>query len=208
MKRFLKPCLLVLLLTTICGLTLSATRQPTHHPQQKSSSEKPNPKHDEQQRSKTIWQRTADDPIALYTAMLVGLTGVLALVSIVQIAFLTRADQTTRVVADAARKQAEVAEKTLTLSQRPWLSVEIESVVSMKIFQQGRFELNIKVRTSNVGNTPAIGIILKMEFTRDIDKIEEINQMLGDEIMRMDIAKRRRGISIMAPAVGSGDHHP
>jgi hypothetical protein len=57
----------------------------------------------------TIWEKTRSDPVALYTFWLAVLTAFLVAVSIVQIRFLTRADTTARVAADAAKKSADAA---------------------------------------------------------------------------------------------------
>jgi hypothetical protein len=50
-------------------------------------------------------------------------TGLLALVSATQIAFLIKADKTARTAAEAAKKSAGVAERALIAGQRPFVSV-------------------------------------------------------------------------------------
>ncbi len=58
---------------------------------------------------KSIWERTTDDPVALFTFWLVIFTGALSAVSMVQISFLNRSDKTARIAADAASKSANAA---------------------------------------------------------------------------------------------------
>ncbi len=56
-----------------------------------------------------IWARTWDDPVAFYTFVLSIFTGLLAVVSAVQIGFLIRSDGTARRSADAATLSAKAA---------------------------------------------------------------------------------------------------
>jgi hypothetical protein len=61
----------------------------------------------ESQPAKTLWDRTTDEPIALYTLFLAIFTFVLAFISSIQIYFLIRADRTARISADAATTQSK-----------------------------------------------------------------------------------------------------
>jgi hypothetical protein len=86
---------------------------------------------DKQQPTKTIWQRlfiiwdrTWDDPVAFYTFVLGIFTALLAIVSGTQIYFLTRADKTARITAEAAKKSAEIAEKSLLAANRPVIAID------------------------------------------------------------------------------------
>jgi hypothetical protein len=56
-----------------------------------------------------IWNRTWDDPVAFYTFVLSIFTGLLAVVSAIQIGFLIRSDQTARIAAEAASLNARAA---------------------------------------------------------------------------------------------------
>jgi hypothetical protein len=56
-----------------------------------------------------IWNRTWDDPVAFYTFVLSIFTGLLAIVSAIQIGFLIRSDKTARIAAEAASLNAKAA---------------------------------------------------------------------------------------------------
>ena len=57
----------------------------------------------------SLWIKTEKDPLAVYTLLLVIFTAVLAGVSGFQIYFLSRADKTARISADAAKTSADAA---------------------------------------------------------------------------------------------------
>jgi hypothetical protein len=65
---------------------------------------------------------SAEDRIAEYTLGLTIFTAVLAIVSCVQIWFLIRSDKTARVVAEAAKKSAEMAEASVVAGSRAVVS--------------------------------------------------------------------------------------
>jgi hypothetical protein len=56
-----------------------------------------------------FWEWAAKDAITVYTFLLAIFTGALARISIVQIHYLRRADQTAQTAANAARSSAETA---------------------------------------------------------------------------------------------------
>jgi hypothetical protein len=92
---------------------------------------KPNAGTDKQQPTKTIcqslsiiWDRTLEDPVAFYTFVLSIFTALLAIVSATQIYFLTRADKTARITAEAAKKSAGIAEKSLLAANRPLITID------------------------------------------------------------------------------------
>jgi hypothetical protein len=58
---------------------------------------------------KTFWEKTTNDPVATFTAVLALFTVVLAVVSIVQIYFLTRADLNARISAKASLRATKIA---------------------------------------------------------------------------------------------------
>jgi hypothetical protein len=71
---------------------------------------------------------TPEERIAYWTIWLASFTGLLAFISMIQIWFLTRADKTARITADAAYKSAVTAESALEQTSAPYLDV----VVSLK----------------------------------------------------------------------------
>lgn len=68
-------------------------------------------------------KRTAEERIADYTWWLAVLTAGLVGVSFIQFHFLSRADKTARISADAAAKSAKVAENALFVGERPYIFV-------------------------------------------------------------------------------------
>lgn len=64
------------------------------------------------------------------------------------------------IATDAAKKSADVAEKTLITTQRPWLSVQMQIVSNFRISKVANQQDTITIRfiVKNVGNSPALGI--------------------------------------------------
>ena len=83
------------------------------------------PRHSRDNAQTDIDPRTSEERIADYTLWLERFTGLLVIVSAVQIAFLISADKTARTAADAAKTAADAA---LAALDRPWLYLEIPRV--------------------------------------------------------------------------------
>lgn len=73
---------------------------------------------------KSFWEKTVDDPVATFTAMLTVFTAVLAVVAIVQIYFLTKADNIARIAAEAAKASAIAATDQVSLSKEALITTE------------------------------------------------------------------------------------
>jgi hypothetical protein len=71
----------------------------------------------------------AEEAIAYYTLWLAIFTGALVIVSFAQIRYLIRADNNTRVAAEAAKKSADVAENSLKLANRPLIVISPLSLI-------------------------------------------------------------------------------
>ncbi len=95
-----------------------AVRQPAEQPQQSQRAETAKSSQPEKEVAKSFWIKTIEDPVSSFTAALVAMTTVLAVVSVVQIRFLTRADETARIAADASRKQAATGAEQFELSRQ------------------------------------------------------------------------------------------
>ncbi len=67
-----------------------------------------------------------------------------------------------RIATEAATKSADVAQKTLVATQRPWVSVRLSLGGEVKFDQRG-VSTPIVLRMKNVGNSPAIGIWIDAE---------------------------------------------
>jgi hypothetical protein len=115
----------------------------------------------------TLWQRTFEDPVAFYTLVLSIFTAVLAVVAIVQIRFLARADETAGISAEAARKSADVAEKILVDAERPYIFVFGVSYFKAVREQDGRLIPSIEYSVANYGKMPAIVDYVTVDFFFD-----------------------------------------
>jgi hypothetical protein len=92
--------------------------------------------------------RKPDERIADYTLWLERFTGLLALITTVQIGFLIRADRTARTSADAAKLAAEVIPKI----ERAYIFVKVQLRDAPSPFP----EITIDVGFYNHGKTPAL----------------------------------------------------
>ena len=122
MRRFQRP-LLVLLLAVIFGLASFAVRQPAQGPQQDERGASTHQEYPAQEGKESLWHPSTWEPITALTVALVTFTAVLAIVSVTQINFLIRADNTARIVADASSKQANISRLTLERTIRPVVEV-------------------------------------------------------------------------------------
>jgi hypothetical protein len=173
MRPVVLLCAVAILLSCVLLSCVSLSSEPlpeTKHDETSNASTADNPGQNKNPKSRweRIWERTWDDPIAFYTFMLAVFTGVLGTVSIVQIAFLIRADKTSRIAANAARESAEITKQTLVATQRPWIQVKLTAAGPL-VFgaapedQEARIELAFLAR--NVGNSPAIRVSLDVKLT-------------------------------------------
>jgi hypothetical protein len=103
----------------VVGAVFSWSMKPAQqdqHYQQNETTAKPDQKGDQQHQAKSLWERTWDDAVALYTAVLTVFTGLLAVISGVQIGFLIQADKTARKSAIAATRAAIASTKQTKLA--------------------------------------------------------------------------------------------
>jgi len=104
---------------------------------------------------KSFAAKTLEDPTAFFTATLAFLTFSLACVGVAQVYYLNRSDQTARISADAARKAAEVAERTLIASNRAWIKLtDIQISTDLVITDKG-IDTLVSFKFTNTGNAPA-----------------------------------------------------
>ncbi len=111
----------------------------------------------DQNTSQRITPESADEKIAFYTEVLAVFTGILALVSTVQIAFLIKADETAKVTAQAAKDAADIARNTLIASQRAWVKVKVTPAAPL-VFDHAGACVSISFEITNIGNSPATNI--------------------------------------------------
>ena len=104
----------------------------------------PQSKYERDNLVETLWQRTFDDPVAFYTFVLSVFTGLLAIVSSIQIRYLIKADRN-------AAESAKIAKLSLEYSQRAYLRVETRTL--RKLLIGGNIQIE-NVMT-NAGASPA-----------------------------------------------------
>lgn len=96
--------------------------------------------------------------------LLAVFTFLLFLAGVGQGVFLYRADQATHIAADAAKQSADVAEKTLVATNRPWISVGISIGSDLTYDTQGDARVVINFVLKNVGNSPAANVQILSEI--------------------------------------------
>ncbi len=94
-----------------------------------------------------------DEKLATYTMWLAIFTALLVLVAIFQIGFLVRTDKTSTAAANAAKQSADVAERTFTELERPYIFVDIPKFIPSPIKDRPS---NVQYVLKNYGRTPAI----------------------------------------------------
>jgi len=95
---------------------------------------------------------------AIFTGVLTLFTGVLAVTAFVQIRYLIRADETARINADAARRAAEVAERTLVASSRAWIKVGTPTTEDNLAVNENGILSVFHIPMENIGKEPALSI--------------------------------------------------
>ena len=147
--------LVVLFLGFLLVRTLFPPLQPvqqekTEQPQQYNAEENENRKFAE-----SFWQRPTNDPVAFFTLWIAAFTALLVLVSAFQIGFLISANDTATEAANAAKISADVAKRTLTGLERPYIFLDAPKIMSPPT-QLPVIIPQIEYTFRNYGRTPAI----------------------------------------------------
>lgn len=108
-----------------------------------------------------FWEKTRCDPVAYFTAWLVGFTGVLA-VSTIGLWIVTwrsgvRQSRDMENAIAAAQASNEISHKTMVADQRAWLIVRL-SVTSDFVVGRGTCDVRVSARIANIGKTPAFNV--------------------------------------------------
>jgi hypothetical protein len=116
--------------------------------------------------AKSVAPEPTDEKIAIYTEVLAWFTGVLALISLVQIAFLFRADNTARIAANAARATVNSMDDTAQKQLRAYVGI-FDILLECKNLTVAKYEPKteiiagtvhddfIVITMKNFGSTPA-----------------------------------------------------
>jgi hypothetical protein len=160
----------IVVVITLIAMKLSA---PPNKPQHTENSSTPNQSHKESKNDdiyKTLWQRTMQDPIAIFTFVLACFTGLLVIVSAIQIVFLIKANHTTEESATAATDAVNVAKDTFNFQKKSVEETLLEMKAQSKAMQLATktaqdtaniAEKNLQVArdTFNAANRPYVGVI-------------------------------------------------
>ncbi len=122
-----------------------------------------------EQRQKNVfgafWRWTTSDAVSFYTAILSIFSGILVVVSFIQIRYLILSDKTARIAAEAAEKAAnsaiasnELSNKQFIADNRPWLSVKVKPASDFIFNASGTASIDIKYTICNVGKSPALRV--------------------------------------------------
>ena len=145
-------------------------------------------------RNKTIWEQTAEDPIALYTLWLALFTLVLAVSTIGLWITTFFAGKDTRKAANAAQKSAEA----LTTVERAYVFAKVEDIKIEPIDNTDFQTMTTSIFLQNHGKTPAIINNIRAVLTLEKPEIPIIEEttfpaglILGsDKWHRINIDKR------------------
>jgi hypothetical protein len=92
--------------------------------------------------------------ILIYSVQAYFMWGQLSVMS-AQLAEMRTSSTDTKVVAEAAKQSAQVAERTLVLSQRPWVSVGL-SIAEPLVFDSNGARTLLRFTMKNLGHSPAV----------------------------------------------------
>lgn len=94
---------------------------------------------------------------------MVGITGAATVAAIISLAFLKETLEANKISADAARKSVELADRSLSAVDRPWLSVRFEIGSDLKFSSEGG-RITIVFAVKNIGKSPALHADVYAEF--------------------------------------------
>jgi len=125
--------------------------------QQSSAGQKPSEEKQKEAPREGIIRFLFPDSISVFTFWLALCTILLAIVAVVQLGYIGRAETISEKSANAAKKAADIARDTLIASQRSWVSVKA-SISGPLIFDKNGATTTIAIEMSVIGNTPALRI--------------------------------------------------
>jgi hypothetical protein len=125
-------------------------------PSEEQATAEQNPRNQNREQSKvspSFWSWLFPDSLSVFTLWLSISTIGLGIVAVIQLGFLSRQEGIAAAAAQAAKTSANVAERTLTELERPYIFVDIPKFVPSPI--EGRPH-NVQYVLKNYGRTPAI----------------------------------------------------
>lgn len=145
----------ILFVVAVIGLIVMYSLQPSEEPKDQQHTKEHQAASNESEGGKSFWQRTTEDPVALFTFWVAIFTFALAAVAVGQYMLLVRAEYTSTQAANAARKSAEIAERALIAGQRAFVSVTSFKTVGLVDHKTGHVtHWSFAPVWTNAGNTP------------------------------------------------------
>lgn len=106
----------------------------------------------------------------------------------------------------AATEQSRVAERSLVVSQRPWLSVEAGPAGDLHIEEKIGFYLDINLAITNHGNSPALNTISDLVFVPGHNDIFAPQAKVADRLRNGPRSTDGRGAAIFPSQTGFASH--
>lgn len=108
-----------------------------------------------QEQNMSFWQRFITDPVSVFTGLLTLVNAFFLIVSIFQWCALRKSAKVSAIAAEAAKKSANVAEKSLTDIESPALYPVIDATDFAKSLRWGRGPVKpVEVKLKNIGRLP------------------------------------------------------
>lgn len=106
-----------------------------------------------------------DEALTEYSLWLMAFTGILAVATI-------GLGAATVGLYLTGEKQVQITREALIGDQRAWIVTSLEIGTEGLVRRNGRFELDVKLRVSNIGRSPAHGVHTNMKLFEDVDDHE------------------------------------
>jgi hypothetical protein len=125
------------------------------------------------------WNWTTEDPVSFYTSILALFTGVLVVISAIQIRFLIRADQTARLMAETAQAQTGKMGDSAESAAKQMLITAQQTDIQEKQHALGRLQFFALHRPKIILREAVIGSMLEGEKIKVILHIANVGSTVG-----------------------------
>jgi len=116
----------------------------------------------------------------VFTCVIAGSTLLYATVASWQLCVLTEQTKATQTAAAAALASAEVAQRQMELSERPWLSLDARLTIPLSFdAEHGGASLTVQFLLTNVGHSPAANAWIPASVILEGNPIEEQEKLCG-----------------------------
>jgi hypothetical protein len=179
----------VVLLLSVVGISyLSSPPSGQPREQQAAAQTEAKQQSEEQHSLRGFVRFMFPDAISIFTFWLTLATIGLGIVAVLQIGFLDRSERIAAETAQAAKDSADIANKTLTATQRPWIYPVISVGSNMLINDDGA-TITFGYTLKNSGNTPAINVdVYPRFFAFQFGKVTGTPPNFTVEIPQTDVA--------------------